>query len=155
MRISIVKLVSLLVLTAVTHSAVTFGQAKETSYVKARGQEEIYFVPDVFEPFVKLSLRPDALAFGIKSFPDPSALGKGQPVKINILVRNLPPSIAAFALVDPFGSKVGPDAPFAIAHLAYKAELSFTDSESRIIVLSGTMSCRGAARRSLMATPSS
>jgi len=48
-------------------------------------------------------------------------------VTVEIRVRNVPPNIASFALVDSLGLKVGIDVPFALVNLEYAAAGSFTD----------------------------
>ena len=58
---------------------------------------------------------------------DESSLGRSAPVTVEIRVRNVPPNIASFALVDSLGLKVGSDVPFALVNLEYAAAGSFTD----------------------------
>jgi hypothetical protein len=58
---------------------------------------------------------------------DETSLGHSAPVTVEIRVRNVPPNIASFALVDSLGLKVGIDVPFALVNLEYAAAGSFTD----------------------------
>jgi hypothetical protein len=58
---------------------------------------------------------------------DETSLGHSAPVTVEIRVRNVPPNIASFALVDSLGLKVGADVPFALVNLEYAAAGSFTD----------------------------
>ena len=58
---------------------------------------------------------------------DPTELGLSSPSSINVRVRNVPPSINNFALVDSLGLKIGVDVPFALVNVEYAAEGSVTD----------------------------
>lgn len=65
------RLISALSLTILLLNSVTSGQAQEPQNISATGQAEIYFVPDVVSQFNQLALRPEPLAFGLGSAPDP------------------------------------------------------------------------------------
>jgi len=58
---------------------------------------------------------------------DPTELGVSSPSSVNVRIRNVPPNISTFALVDSLGFKIGVDVPFALVNLEYAAEGSFTD----------------------------
>lgn len=58
---------------------------------------------------------------------DQTSLGHSAPMTVEIRVRNVPPNIASFALVDSLGLRVGNDVPFALVNLEYAAAGSFTD----------------------------
>ncbi len=58
---------------------------------------------------------------------DTTPLGQSEATAVNIHVRNVAPIIGSFELVDSFGFKVGIDLPFAVTHLQYAVEASFTD----------------------------
>jgi hypothetical protein len=58
---------------------------------------------------------------------DTTPLGQSAPMAVEIRIRNVPPRIGSLELIDSLGFKVGADVPFAVAHLEYTAEASFTD----------------------------
>ena len=58
---------------------------------------------------------------------DPTELGRSAPAFVDVRVRNVPPNINSFALVDSLGLQIGVDIPFALVNLEYSAEGLFTD----------------------------
>jgi hypothetical protein len=58
---------------------------------------------------------------------DTTLLGHSPPVNVDISIRNVPPNVTSFALVDSLGFKIGVDVPFALVNLEYTADGSFTD----------------------------
>ncbi len=58
---------------------------------------------------------------------DTSPLGQGSPIRVQINVRNVAPTITNLSLVDSLGRVVGRDVPFALTNLAYSVQGSFTD----------------------------
>jgi hypothetical protein len=58
---------------------------------------------------------------------DATPLGQSAPAAVDVRVRNVAPNISSFAMVDFLGFEVGVDVPFALVHLEYMAEASFTD----------------------------
>ena len=57
---------------------------------------------------------------------DTTELGRGSAF-VDVLVRNVPPTVAGFALTDPRGLEVGVAVPFALVHVPYTAQATFSD----------------------------